>query len=188
MISFILLSLETEEKRTKFEKLYYEYNKKMMNIAYGITKDQYDAEDAMNSALFIVAENIDKINTDNPAMVKSYLYKIVKNTAINIVRKKVKEPTILDIDSVVYLDADEFVDKIIENEKYNALVKTIAGIPSASRDVLILHYVHNMSSKEIAFALNRKLSTVKSQLARGNKLLKNILIEEEIKWPTLKFL
>lgn len=88
MLSSILLLLDTQEKKSKFEKIYNEHHQKMINIAYGITKDEYDAQDAMHTALIAIAENINKIRTDNPTMLKSYLYKSVKNAAIDILRKK----------------------------------------------------------------------------------------------------
>ena len=175
MLSLILFSLETEEQQTKFEKIYNEHGKRMMNIAYGITKDQYDAEDAMNTSLFIIAKNIDRIRFDSPEMLKSYVYKIVKNAAIKIAQKKNKEQPILNIDDYLLLGNDDLAEKIVDNIQYNELINKIQGVSGVYKDVLVLYYVHNFSISEISDLLQREKSTVKKQLYRGRKLIKDFL-------------
>lgn len=180
MLSTILLLLDTQEKKTKFESIYNEHHKKMMNIAYSITKDQYDAEDAMHTALLAIAENIDKIKADNKDMLKSYLYKTVKNAAIDILRKKSKTPLITSLDDVQFADNEELEEYVCIKEQYIILATKIKSMPSAYRDVLVLHWLHNLTVEEISVLLHRKRNTIKSQLNRGNKILKDILKEEGI--------
>ncbi|MBQ8413652.1 MAG: sigma-70 family RNA polymerase sigma factor [Clostridia bacterium] len=180
MISLILLTLETEEKRSKFETIYNEYHKRMMSIAFGITKDQYDAEEAMNIALFAIAENIDKVQVDNPHMLKSYLYKVVKNAAIDLVRDKKSDPVILYPDySFVTLESEEIIDSLIDNEQYARIVNRIQNMPDIYRDVLVLRFLHNFSVNEIASMLRRKRSTIKTQIKRGIKMLRTELEERK---------
>ena len=179
MLSAILLVLDTDEKRSKFEYIYEEYHQRMFSIAFGITKDKNDAEDALSSALFIIAEHIDDVKTDNPQMLKSYLYKIVKNAAIKIMIKKQNEPLLLDLDNFPYLSTEESEDNIVGNCQYNELVQVIINMPYTYRDVLVLYYLHGFSVAEISDILTRKKSTVKTQLKRGTQLIKDVLEKGE---------
>ena len=174
MLSTILFLLDTDEKRSKFEFIYNEHHQKMYNIAFGITQDPYDAESALNSSLFIIAENIDKVETESEQMLKSYLYKIVKNASIKIVNDKKKRPVILDYNSYIKFSTDG-EKEIIENCYYNELVCVIKNMPSTYRDVLVLHYLHGFSATKISVILQRNVLTVKKQLFRGNKLLREAI-------------
>ena len=77
MLFFYLSVIENHENDDKFKSLYYKYEKKVFSIAYGFTNDFHDAEDASQAAFFAIARNIDKINTDDEAKTKIYVYKSV---------------------------------------------------------------------------------------------------------------
>ena len=51
-------------------------------------------------------------------------------------------------------------------------------LPKDYRTVIYLFYYEDYSTKEIASILNKKDSTIRSQLARARKRLKNILLED----------
>lgn len=55
----------------------------------------------------------------------------------------------------------------------------ICKLPEKYRDVIHLFYYEDMSCDEIAVLLNRKTSTVRTQLARAREKLKDILQEED---------
>ena len=48
-------------------------------------------------------------------------------------------------------------------------------MPSTYRDVLVLHYLHGFSAAKISVILQRNVLTVKKQLFRGNKLLREAI-------------
>ncbi|QAT51088.1 sigma-70 family RNA polymerase sigma factor [Caproiciproducens sp. NJN-50] len=52
-------------------------------------------------------------------------------------------------------------------------------LPQKYREVIHLFYYENMSLEEISRALNRKNSTVRTQLTRARALLRNILKEDD---------
>lgn len=58
------------------------------------------------------------------------------------------------------------------------MLEAVWGLPVAYRDVIHLFYYEELSVKEIADILERKVSTVTSQLTRGRELLKKSLKEE----------
>ncbi len=169
--------IEDAEGYSKFEAIYNEYHAMLFKIALGITKNPHDAEDVMQNSLFAIAKDIKNIKTDNVNMLKSYLYKIVKNNALDFLRKK-KSKSFGLLDDFELIQSNESTTHSIESdEQYIRLVILIKKMPTTYRDVLILHYLHEMPVARIATVLNRKKSTIKQQLIRGTKLLRKCLQE-----------
>lgn len=61
----------------------------------------------------------------------------------------------------------------------HAFLDQLQQLPYRYREVIILHYYHDMSVEEIGRSLHEKEGTVKSKLHRGRKLLRDILEEGE---------
>lgn len=178
MINLYLALIENHENDSKFKQIHDKYHDMMYNVAYAITKNYHDAEEAMQEALFTVAEEIEKIDDENVFMLKSFLCKITKNSSIDILRQKKRSNIVLNIDEIIDISSDEDINSIVEgDEQYKQIVKHIAGMPSIYRDVLSLHFLKHMSTSKIARVLKRAHSTVKSQLNRGTKILREILRE-----------
>ena len=178
MLSLYLMVIEDHENDSKFEAIYNDYHEMLYNIAFGITQNHHDAEETMQIALFAVAEDIANVKIDNIPMLKSYLYKITKNAAIDILRSKKRSSSLLNIDDFLFISSNEDITSSIEgDEQYKLIVKYILELPSIYRDVLALHFLEEMSTNRIAKILKRKHGTVKQQLNRGTKLLRRILRE-----------
>ena len=179
MLTIFISMIDDPEDQTKFEKIYNKYHNDMIKIAYSITKKQYIAEEVVQDSLYIIVKNINRIKIDSDEMLKSYVYKLVKNTALNTMRKEGHIIFTEDIENIdITIDAEKIID---ENEAYNFIVRKISSLPGIYRDVLILNIVNGFSSKDIAALLDTKHSTVKSRLSRGMKILKSILEEVDIK-------
>lgn len=58
------------------------------------------------------------------------------------------------------------------------MLEAVRKLPVTYRDVIHLFYYEELSVKEIAVILERKVSTVTSQLTRGREILKKNLKEE----------
>lgn len=63
-------------------------------------------------------------------------------------------------------------------ENAEALINTVKKLPQKYRSVIHLFYYEEMSVEEIALALNRKPSTVRTQLTRARRKLSEMLKEE----------
>ena len=65
-----------------------------------------------------------------------------------------------------------------EEPEDNRLFEAVMRLPDKYRIVVHLFYYEDYTIAEIAQILKRREGTVKSQLNRGRKLLKTILMEE----------
>ena len=180
MLLYLTL-IDDHEYDSKFETIYYKYHDMIYAIAIGITKDHYDAEEVMQNVFFIIAKDIENIKTENELMLKSYLYKITKNAATDIFRAKKRRIATMDSDEIDEIVSEKELTTVIElKEQYESIIKQIEKMPAIYRDVLVLRLLHEMPIRRIAVVLGRKNSTVKQQLNRGTKMLKDILTEAKI--------
>ncbi|MDE6675712.1 MAG: sigma-70 family RNA polymerase sigma factor, partial [Acetatifactor sp.] len=66
----------------------------------------------------------------------------------------------------------------LDKERARTVMEAVWRLPTAYREVIHLFYYEELSVKEIALILERKISTVTSQLTRGREMLKRSLKEE----------
>ena len=173
MLELFLNLIDSQEGKSKFEKIYNEYHNFMFKVAISVTKNYHDAEDTLQNVLFIIAKNIDKIDTSNEYKLKSFLRVTVKNASIDIVRKRGKE-SFLSIDDEVVLDGD-MMEQIENRDVFDRIVGRIMTMPHTYRSVLVLRFVHNLSAKEIAEQTSVSLNTVNTRLKRGKAMLSKMI-------------
>lgn len=181
MLMLFLSVIDDEKNKLKFENIYNEYNNQVYNEALSILKNHYDAEDASQNAWFSIAKNIDKIDTSNTFMLKSYLSITARNAALNISRQKNKKNIYVDIDNLSVnpiLNGVGTQESLESEESYRKIVAYIKSLPEIYVDVLSLHFLFNFSTRQIASSIGVKHSTAKQRLTRGKKLLQLILKEE----------
>jgi RNA polymerase sigma-70 factor, ECF subfamily len=112
--------------------------------------------------------------------VRAWLYRIMKNTFINMYRKEVKEPAMVDFDEIKdfyhgMLDdsaegndrQEEIFDKMFDED----VSKALESLPEEFRTVVLLCDIEGMSYDEIAEFVNVPIGTVRSRIHRGRKLL-----------------
>lgn len=58
-----LKMIDSEEDKSKFERIYCKYRGLLTYVARGIVGDVADAEDAVHQAFVSIIENLDKIST-----------------------------------------------------------------------------------------------------------------------------
>lgn len=78
--------IESEIDKEKFEQLYYKYRNLMYYIAHEVTKNPYDAEDAVQQAFLYIIENLGKVDSVSSTRTRSFISIIAEHKAIDIVR------------------------------------------------------------------------------------------------------
>lgn len=107
---------------------------------------------------------------DNPA----YLYQMVKNKAIDYLRReKIKEKTLRH-----YIDelAEEEEVAYLEEEVYRKMMQAIETLPQGVHSVLSLT-LKGHSAKEVAAMLDIAVETVKKQKQIARRMLREKLLE-----------
>jgi RNA polymerase sigma-70 factor (ECF subfamily) len=174
-----------ESKSIQIEEIFHKFSKRVFNIAYRFTNNYTDAQDLAQEAFvkLITAIRNGKCNTNLP--MESYLYKIIKNSYIDGMRKKPKIQIVSIDEMLPYTEKErlEFIQgslpepeipiekKILEDNIQRALKR----IPFEFRMPVILADIEGFSYKEISKILNSRIGTIRSRIHRGRKILAKIL-------------
>ena len=171
MLNLYTAMIDDERDQLRFEDIYYNYRKQMLLVAQRILHDPMEAEDAVQTALLGIARQIKRIPAGNPQIVHAYVLTAAKNAALNMLPKRRQQNELLSISEFDVADENSLFDRIAKSQDYELLHKAIRKLPAIYREVLMLKYVQELSMKEIAALLDRKVATVHQQITRGKKLL-----------------
>jgi len=159
---------------------YYEkfYPRLVYNIN-GITKDEHLAKDVATEAFIKAFEKIDQYEKDK-AQFSTWLFTIARHLALQELkqgRKTMSIDTELDEEGTTLKDFikeedgnDELLFKL-NNKKAEILKKYIGELKQPYKNVIEMREIKKMQYKDIADALGRNLSTIKSQIRNARALL-----------------
>ena len=152
------MSIIQQEKFVEFVK---DNKNGMYRFAYGILKNEADAEDAVSEAIIKGYENLYKLR--DPEKIKVWMMTILSEAKKIYKKKKIYIP-------------EEFLPEIaVEKEKDYALWDIVKSLPPNFSEIIILYYYEGFSTKEIASILKIAEGTVKSRLSRAREQLKEML-------------
>lgn len=152
-------SLTDEE----FKELYERNIDTVYRIAYVILKRNSDAEDAVQDIFLKFLDSNKKFNDYEHE--KAWFIVITRNHCRDILRNFWKSRRI-DLEALP--DIPHWDNKIESSEVLEKLIL----LPEKYKIVLYLYYFEEYSVKEISVFLEKKESTIQTQLYRGRKLLK----------------
>lgn len=175
MLLMYLSLVETPEEQSLFEYLYYTYHKQMFFVAKGILNDEILAEDALQEAFMGIAKQITLFRDMPSSKAKAYVLTAAKNAAINVSKQEErfqKNHTVFD-DATFASRQDQVLNEQIYRETCQTLRSAISTLPTFQRDILMLRYTNGMNCSQIAIALGKKPSTIRKELSRARKALRN---------------
>lgn len=159
------------------QKTFYEkFAGKMMAVCFRYTSDYEEAQDILQEGFIKVFNSISAY--ESKGSLEGWVRRIIVNTALDHYRKNKKYMQDTDIDTLDYkLEKKEY---IIEELNANDLLKIIETLPDGYRIVFNLYAIEGYSHKEIGERLGITESTSKSQYSRARKILRDILINNNI--------
>lgn len=162
--------LDRTADKERFTRLYRANQQQMSRIAAQILGPGPRAEDAVQDAFLKFIRHFDELRDKPDEQAGRWLAVVVKNTALDILRKTQRE-TSLDT------ECWEPAAPADEGEFY-ALVALIRGMPEEYRRVLELRFLAEWSLSAIAEELSLTEGAVKTRIFRGRKMLIRILKKE----------
>ena len=170
MLAFLLSTLESNEDKEIFTKIYEQYRPLMERTATRILKEPSDIEDAVQNAFVQIISHFDKIYEIPREELPFWIISIVKNEALLIIRKSQKTVSIENWDGYV-IESENVLD-------YTELVNLFTKLPLSYRAVLEMKILHGYSDKEIATHLGISETAVSTRASRGRTLLREIVRKE----------
>lgn len=173
-------------KKREFEETALPHIDSLFNFALKLTGDAEEAEDLVQETYLRAYKFFNKYKKDT--YIKAWLFSILRNTFINIYRKKKKK-----LERVDFHGVEQFIEQVIEkgspllqSDISDVLLKDILddevkasldALPEEFMDAVLLSDVEGFSYQEIADILKCPAGTVMSRLHRGRKILYKNLAE-----------
>lgn len=147
------------------------------NIALRMTKSSEDAKDIVQESFLKVLKNIDRFKEE--AKFSTWLFRIVYNESLMLLRKQKNSSTFLDIRTVesVYVEGQE-EDINAKEFNYTKLHIAIDQLNHNERTVIDLFYLGEMSIKDIRRITQMSASNIKVILHRARLKMYKILEDE----------
>ena len=149
----ILFNKLKEGDKEALKEIYNKCNKIVYGIAFSILKNRDNSEDIVQ-IVFMKIMNMSKdlLPIKNEM---SWIYSLTKNETLNYIRK---QKNVVNIEEAYFLlEEDKEIEKIIEKDSYNNLIKKL---PEKDREIISLKILSNMSFREISNLLNMPIGTV----------------------------
>lgn len=153
-------------------RLYKLYSRSMYNVAYRVTGNGADAEDALQEAFVNAFKNLERYRGE--ATFGAWLKRIVVNKSINVLKKR-KHERIAGEDEEWQIPEEEPASGYREELTVDRVKKAIESLPDGYRSVLSLYLLEGYDHQEIAEIMGITESTSKSQLNRAKGKLREKL-------------
>ena len=163
--------------RKDFEWLYKKYAPGLIFYARKFV-DYQTAEDVVQDVFLKIWISETVVIVDEN--IASYLFNAVQNRCLDLLKHQnihndyvSKAITALKMEELAF--DDNIVNKLIEQEKIDALYEAIDRLPEKCREVFVQAYLEEKKNMEIAEALHISVRTVEAQIFKALKLLRNLL-------------
>lgn len=180
MKDFILYSDEELIQEIKadnmfaFDFLYKKYCKRVYKFSYSILKSKEESENLMQDVFLNLWENRYKVEKDSS--IKSYIFTITYNSAISIIRKKVRESQFIEyLKSLQEITEDPVNVELEYNELTSKLDEIINTLPQRQKEVYLLHRLETLKYSDIAERLHISVNTVENHMSRALKTIRKKL-------------
>ena len=176
-----IIGLYLERSENAVTETQRQYGRYFTSIAYGIVRNESDAEEVVND-VYLQAWNT--IPPEHPGNLRAFLGRITRQLAIkrlehNTAKKRGEGQYLSVIEELEECisggDGEDIPDMLALRDTLNRFLRTL---PEDVRGVFIRRYWHMQSIAQIATVCSMSESRVKSQLMRTRKKLKTYLMEE----------
>jgi RNA polymerase sigma-70 factor, ECF subfamily len=130
---------------------------RLVRFCVTVTRNQHDAEDAVQAALVKVASRPALLAAaDNPW---AYLLQIVRNESLAIMRRRRRA----SCSSLIDLATSRRIDELEQEETHRAVWMALRTLPTEQAEVVVLKIWESMTFAEIAHILEASPNTVASR-------------------------
>ena len=161
-----------------FNTLVQKYQKSVHALAWRKIGDFHYAEEITQDTFLQAYKNLSTLS--NPDQFAGWLYVIASRLCIDWKRKQKFVPQSLQEVSVKEIEESAYTRYISEKQetasrerRYEIVEKILKRLPESERTVVTLHYLGEMTAKEIGKFLGVSVGTIDSRLHRARKRLQN---------------
>lgn len=157
------------------EKIFEKYHRKLLALALHLCRDRAQAEDVVQDVFVNFAGKIDEIHITSS--LKSYLAASIVNRSRNMFRSTMERTESLSDDNTEIDPSPGPELATFHAEQSERIRGALAQIPSAQREVILLHLQWGMTFRVISKTLSERQNTVQSRYRYGIEKLRPLLAE-----------
>lgn len=182
MFPLFILELNDPDDKQMMLDIYQEFDKYMFTIAYSYTRNEKDAEDVVHNAWLSLCsvktlETLRKISKEKPLEKKRYIARCVRNKSVDLLRKrsKIKSNEVpLENEELAYMStAENGLDfHLMLQAEVEDCLTGIQSLPPKQKQYLTMHYIENLSYREIAQSTGKTEDSIRSQISNAIKNLR----------------
>jgi len=171
-----------------FRRLVERHQRRAFAIAVGLVRDENDAREICQEAFLRVYRGL--ANFEGGSSFFTWLYRIVTNLSIDLMRKPGRKAAELDenrtnlLDEaggdfalVSRIDGADPIDVVRRKEMAKRIGAALEALPSYHRAVILMREVEGMSYEEMAEAMNVSKGTIMSRLFHARQKMQRALAD-----------
>jgi RNA polymerase sigma-70 factor (ECF subfamily) len=133
-------------------------------------KSREDADEIVNDTFLVVWEKQSELVLD--PSIKSFLYTVVRNKSLNLLKKRKIEISELDEDFEIASSNISPIEVLQAKETEAAVFELIEKLPRKCRQIFLLSRREYLSNKEIASVMEINEKTVENQIGIAIKFIR----------------
>ena len=150
-------------------------SQRLVRYAATITRNQHDAEDAVQAALVRVAGCVNLLyRAEQPW---PYLLRMVRNEALVIVRRKSRWIVVTNLSDLL---TRRSVDEVEQEESYRAVWAALRSLPTVQAEVVVLKIWEEMTFAQIGEVLQLPANTAASRYRYAMEKLSQKLAPSDV--------
>ncbi len=156
----------------------------LLRTAYLLVRDEETAKDLVQEAFFLAWKNMATLR--DPALLRSWLLKILVNQAISLKRQLARQAGLLR-ERLGSEESELLMEQVSTQgervEDWLDVIEALQRLPGKQRVVLVLFYYHRLTMPEIAALLGVAENTLRKRLQLALKKMRRLL---RVKLPERK--
>jgi RNA polymerase sigma-70 factor (ECF subfamily) len=159
-----------------------EYSTTLYRVAYSVTRNAAEAEDAVQETFLRVLRHQEKLAEIRDPRV--WLVRITWNLVLDKKRRSKTRPEtedVADITRTLAADNPNASETLLSSEQHARILAQIDKLPPKERQALLLSAVDELSTAQIADILGTTESSIRSRIFRARRELSVLLEKERIR-------
>lgn len=175
------------ERNAAFRQLVERHQRRAFTIAVGLIRDENDAREIVQEAFLRVHRGLDSFEGGSSFF--TWLYRIITNLAIDLMRKPGRKATELDesrdlsnesegeLALVSRIDGADPIDVVRRRQIAERIQRALDALPSYHRAVIVMREVEGLSYEEMAQAMDVSKGTIMSRLFHARQKMQRALAD-----------
>ena len=164
----------------KFGNIYDKYVDKIYRFVFLKVNSNVIAQDLTSETFTRTFEYLTRNSDKEVENMQAFLYRTARNIVFDYYRQKSRQDVPLEYESKEMVEnelQEQYLPGVAleQNERVFEIKKALQGLKGESGEILTMHYVQDLSIKEIAEITGRPEGTIRVMLHRGLKELRGLL-------------